>query len=46
MNEAIEQWHWYGSSIDDIERFAAGHNLSMLYFVEQHFSQGWPESAP
>ncbi|QGT84805.1 hypothetical protein [Pseudomonas coronafaciens] len=46
QNETIDQWIWDGESIVDIENFSASQKLCMLNLVEQHFSQGWPESVP
>lgn len=46
QNETVDQWCWDGSSIEEIINFAAGHNLSVLDLVEQHFPEGWPKSVP
>ncbi|WP_139302250.1 hypothetical protein [Pseudomonas syringae] len=46
LNETIDQWIWDGVSIVDIENFAASLKLDLLDFVEQHFTEGWPNSVP
>lgn len=45
-NETIDQWIWDGVTIVDIENFSTSLKLDLLDFVEQHFTEGWPESVP